>query len=45
MTEEEIAVVKGAGEKNSAAPKSERPRRAPAPAVALVSNEEDEGLE
>ncbi len=43
LTEEEIAVVEGAEEKKPTAPKSERPRRAPAAAV--VADEDDEELE
>lgn len=45
MTEEEIAVVKGAEEKKPTAPKSGRPRRAPAPTAAVVADEDDEELE
>ena len=45
LTEEEIAVVEGAGEKKPTAPKSERPRRAPAPTAAVVVDEDDEELE
>ena len=45
MTEEEIAVVEGAGEKRPTAPKSERPRRARAPVAAIATAENDEELE
>lgn len=45
LTEEEIAVVEGAGEKKPTVTKSERPRRAPAPAAAVVAEEDDEELE
>mgnify|MGYP003294493880 CR=1 FL=1 len=33
----EIVVAEGAGEKKPTAPKSERPRRAPAPAAAVAA--------
>ena len=45
LTEEEIAVVEGAGEKKPTAPKSERPRRTPVPTAAVAADEDDEELE
>ena len=45
LTEEEIAVVEGAGEKKPIASKPERPRRAPAPTAAFAADEDDEELE
>ena len=45
MTEEEIAVVKGAGEKRPTALKSERSRRVAASAAAIATAEDDDKLE
>ena len=45
LTEEEIAVVEGAGEKKPIASKPERSRCAHATAAAVVADEDDEELE
>ena len=45
LTEEEIAVVEGTGEKKPPVPKSERPRRIAKPAEVVQTEDDDEELE
>ena len=45
LTEEEIAVVEGTGEKPPSVPKSERPRRIAKPAEVVHAEDDDEELE
>ena len=45
LTEEEIAVVEGTGEKPPSVPKSERPRRIAKPAEVVQAEDDDEALE
>ena len=45
LTEEEIAVVEGTGEKKPPVPKSERPRRIAKPAEVVPADDDDEELE
>ncbi len=45
LTEEEITVVEGTGEKKPPVPKSERPRRIAKPAEVVQAEDDDEELE